>query len=138
MLPAFNELFGLGSNAMNHTQGTFVNASGIDPNDGAKVVFVWCRDKGPEDYALLGSGHVVGAIGRPPGIEVGQFSVTFLLPSGCSTDDIFVTDDKIGKEHLRGVTITPCLGVPGFRSEGTATPAARAGAANASHQQATS
>jgi hypothetical protein len=123
---------------MNAPQGTFVNVSGIDPNGGAKIVFVWCRDKGPEDYALLGSGHVVGAIGRPPGIQAGQFSVTFLLPSGCSTDDVCVTDDKIGNEHLRGVTITPCLGVPGFPSEGTATPAGPAGATNGSHQPATS
>jgi hypothetical protein len=123
---------------MNAPQGTFVNVSGIDPNDGAKIVFVWCRDKGPEDYVLLGSGHVVGAIGRPPGIQEGQFSVTFLLPSGCSTDDIFVTDDKIGKEHLRGVAITPCLGVPGFPSDGTATPVGHAGTTKASHQQATS
>jgi hypothetical protein len=122
---------------MNAPQGTFVNVSGIDPNGGAKIVFVWCCDKGPEDYALLGSGHVVGAIGRPPGIQAGQFSVTFLLPLGCSADDVFVTDDKIGNEHLRGVTITPCLGVPGFPSEETATPPGRAGA-NASHQQATS
>jgi len=38
---------------MNHTQGTFVNASGIDPNDGAKIVFVWCRDKGPEAKRLV-------------------------------------------------------------------------------------
>src|SRR5580704_2491716 len=125
---------------MNLTQGTFINVSGTDPNDGAKIVFVWCRDKGLEDYALLGSGHVVGAIGRPPGILVGQFSVTFLLPPGCSADDVFVTDDTNGKEHLRGVTVTPCMGLPGFRfeSEGTATPAVRAEATNACHQPATS
>jgi len=123
---------------MNLTQGTFFNVSGTDSNDGAKIVFVWCRDKGLEDYALLGSGHVVGAVGRPPGIMVGQYSVTFLLPPGCSADDVFVTDDTKGKEHLRGVTVTPCLGVPGFRSEATATPAGRVGATNASHQPATS
>jgi hypothetical protein len=79
-----------------------------------------------------------GAVGRPPGILVGQFSVTFLLPPGCSADDVFVTDDTKGKEHLRGVTVTPCLGVPGFRSEDTATPAVRTGATNASQQAATS
>jgi hypothetical protein len=123
---------------MNAPQGTFVNVSGIDPNDGAKIVFVWCRDKGPEDYALLGSGHVVGAIGRPLGIQAGQFSITLLLPSGCSTDDVFVTDDKIGKEHLRGVTVTPCSGVSGFRSEATATPVARVRATYGSHQIVTS
>jgi len=123
---------------MNPTQGAFINVSGTDPNDGAKIVFVWCHDKGPEDYALLGSAHVVGAVGRPPGIMVGQYSVTFLLPPGCSADDVFVTDDKKGNEHLRGVTITPCLSVSGFRSAGTVTPAVRAGAASASPQSATS
>jgi hypothetical protein len=123
---------------MNRPQGTFVNVSGIDPNDGAKIVFVWCRDKGLEHYALLGSGHVVGAIDRPPGIPIGQFSVTFLLPPGCSADDVLVTDDKNGTDRLRGVTVTPCLGVPGFRSEGTATPAVPAGATNPSQLPATS
>jgi hypothetical protein len=123
---------------MNLAQGTFISVSGTDPNDGAKIVFVWCRDKGPEDYALLGSGHVVGAVGCPPGIMVGQYSVTFLLPPGCSADDVFVTDDKTGKKHLRGVTVTPCLGVPGFRSEATATPSERVGATNGSYQPATS
>lgn len=105
-------------------QGAFVNVSGIDTNDGARIVFVWCRDKGPEDYALLGSGHVVGAVGcgRPPGVPAGQFSVTFLLPPGCSADDVFVTDDKTGKAHLPGVTVTPCLNVSGFQSEETVTP----------------
>ena len=95
---------------MNRAQGVFVNASGIDTNDGAKIIFVWCRNKGPEDYALLRSGHVVGAIGRPPGIAAGQFSVTFLLPPGCALDDVFVTDDKNGDQRLPGVTVTPCLG----------------------------
>ena len=121
---------------MDLSQGTFVNVSGIDANDGAKIVFVWCRDKGPEDYALLVSGHVVGAVGggRPPGVAVGQFSVTFLLPPGCSAADIFVTDDKNGNEHLLGVAVTPCLGVSGFQSEGTITPPVRVGTPNASPQ----
>ncbi|MES1179596.1 MAG: hypothetical protein ABUL43_00200, partial [Hyphomicrobium sp.] len=60
-------------------QGTFYNASGIDHNDGAKIVFVWGRD-GSGKHVLLGSGQIVGALGRPPGISVGQFSVTFPLP----------------------------------------------------------
>jgi hypothetical protein len=119
---------------MGTPHGTFINVSGVDPNDGARIVFVWCRDKGPEDYALLGSGHLVGAFGRPPGIQAGQFSVTLLLPAGCSADDVIVTDDKVGNEHLRGVTITPCLGVPQFPSEGAATAARHAGTTNASHQ----
>lgn len=121
---------------MNLLQGTFANASGIDPNDGVKTVFVWCHDKGPADYSLLASGHVVGAVAsaRPPGVPAGQFSVTFLLPPGCSAEDVFVTDDKNGKDHLCGVTITPCLGVSGFRSEGSVTPAVRAPATNGSPQ----
>lgn len=92
--------------------GVFFNVAGVDPNEGASVVFVWCRGKAAEDYALLGSSHVVGAVGStlPPGIVSGQFSVTFLLPPGCSAEDIFVTDDKNGSEHLPGVSITPCLG----------------------------
>jgi len=121
---------------MNLPRGTFADASGIDPNDGAKIVFIWCRDRGPEDYCLLGSGHVVGAVGsaRPPGVPAGQFSVTFLLPPGCSVEDVFVTDDKNGEDHLRGVTIKPCLGVPGFRSEASVTSAVRTQATNGSHQ----
>ena len=99
---------------MNLPEGTFVNVSGIDPNDGAKIVFVWCRDKGLEHYSLLGSGHIVGAIGRPPGILVGEFSITFQPPPRCYASDVFVTDDKNGNEHLRGVTVTPCLGVSGM------------------------
>lgn len=94
--------------------GRFVNASGVDPDEGANIVFVWCRNKGPEDYVLLGSGHVVRAVGsaRPPGILAGQFSVTFLLPPGCSEEDVFVTDDKNGKERLPDVKVTPCLTAP--------------------------
>lgn len=103
--------------------GVFFNVSGVDPNEGAKIVFVWCQGKAPDDYALFGSGHIVGAIGsaRPPGIPSGQFSVTFLLPPGRSADDIFVTDDKTGSEHLPGVSITPCLGVPRVQSGGAVT-----------------
>jgi hypothetical protein len=102
---------------MNLPRGNFVNVSGVDVTDGATVVFVWCRDKGPEVCTLLGSGHVVGAIGfaRPPGISIGQFSVTFLLPLGCSIEDVFVTDDKNGKDHLPGVTVTPCVNVSGVQ-----------------------
>jgi len=95
---------------MNLPQGNFVNVSGVDATEGAKVVFVWRREKGTEVYTLLGSGHVVDAAcpGRPPGISVGQFSVTFLLPPGCSVDDVFVTDDRNNKDHLPGVIVTPC------------------------------
>lgn len=116
--------------------GAFCNVSGVDPNAGAKIVFVWRRDKGPDDYVLLGSGHVVGACGRPPGIKIGQFSVTFPLPPGCSAEDLVVTDDTSGKEHLPGVTVTPCSASVGLKPGGTIVPvpALRAVATNASPQ----
>ncbi len=97
---------------MNLPQQVFVNVSGVDLNAGAAIVFVWCRNKGPTDYRLVGSGHIVDvpADVRPPGIQHGEYSVTFLLPSGCSVDDVFVTDDKNGNERLTGVTVTAGLG----------------------------
>jgi hypothetical protein len=100
---------------MNLPQQVFVNVSGIDPNDGATIVFAWCRNKGPEDYVLLGSGHIVNipAHARPHGIRAGQYSVTFLLPPGSSADDVFVTDDKSGSERLTGVTIAASRGNSG-------------------------
>ena len=91
--------------------GAFFNVSGIDPNDGAKIVFVWCRARGQDTDTLVGSGHVVGAGGGgglPPGIRVGQFSVTFELPAGCPDDSVVVTDDKSGKDFLPGVTLVAC------------------------------
>lgn len=119
-------------------QGQFVNVSGIDPHDGAKIVFVWCPNKGLENYALLGSGHVVGALASvlPPGIAAGQFSVTFLLPPGCDAEDVFVTDDVSGKQHLPDVTVTPCSGSSEIRSPAIAEPAdvsGSVGATNAIH-----
>jgi hypothetical protein len=102
---------------MHPPNGRFVNVSGIDPDEDANIVFVWCRNKGPEDYMLLGSGHVVraAASARPPGILPGQFSVTFLLPQGCSESDVFVTDDRNGKTRLSGVKVTPCINSPEFQ-----------------------
>jgi predicted nucleotidyltransferase len=93
---------------MNLPQQAFVNVSGIDPNEAATMVFVWCRDKGLEDYVLLGSGHVVNvpANARPPGIQAGQYSITFPLRPGCSIEDVFVTEDKSGSERLTGVTVS--------------------------------
>jgi hypothetical protein len=98
---------------------TFFRVSGIDSNDGARIVFVWCRNKGPDDYALLGAGHVVSGENflLLPGVSVGQFSVVFALPDGCSPDDVVVTDDKNGNEPLLGVALTPCLTPMGFRFE---------------------
>jgi len=103
---------------MNLPTGAFYNVSGIDPNEGAKTVFVWRRDKGTDDYALLGSGHVVGVLGRPPGIQQGQFSITFPLPPGCSAEDLVVTDDTSGKEPLPNVIRRPCSVVAEFKFGG--------------------
>lgn len=105
--------------------GTFLNVSGIDPNDGASIVFVWCRNKDREDPLLLSSGHVVGAI-HPPGIAAGQFSVTFPLPPGYSANDVFVTRDEGGKQALSNVTVLPCPAVASFQSGGAVTPVDRA------------
>lgn len=94
----------------------FYRASGVDPNDGAKIVYVWCRDKNQDSYTLIGSGYVVGGqAGLPPGIRAGQFCVVFILPPGCSADTIVVTDDKNGKEFLPNVSIIPCSTLAGFQ-----------------------
>ena len=110
--------------------GTFLNVSGIDPNDGASIVFVWCRNKGHEDPLLLISGQVVGAI-RPPGIAAGQFSITFPLPPGYSANDVVVTHDESGKQPLSNFTVVPCSAVASFQSGGTVTPVDRAVRASA-------
>jgi len=97
---------------MSLSQSMFVNISGIDTNKDANSVFVWGRREGSQDYELLGSGQVVGSVpgGRPPGISIGQYSVTVLLPAACSESDVFVTDDRSGRERLSGVSIRPCVG----------------------------
>ena len=92
------------------TPQNFVNISGIDQNEGASVVFVWRRHKGAGMHALLGTGHVVKGApdSRPPGVLAGQFCVTLPLPTGCSVDDVFVTDDMRGQERLRGIRVSAC------------------------------
>jgi hypothetical protein len=92
---------------MNAPGQVFYNASGIDSNDSARMVFVW-RVRGPDDWVLLGSGHLVGNLGRPKGIRAGQFSVTFALPAGCAADEIVVTDHSTSKMPLPSVIIRPC------------------------------
>lgn len=116
-LLTLDEAFNKWRYEMNLPRENFFNVSGIDPNHGAEIVFAWCRDPELDHCALLGSGNVVGSNSvRPPGVVAGQFSVTFLLPPGCREDEVFVTDDKNGKEHLPGVTLTACSGVSGLRS----------------------
>ena len=95
---------------MNPTAEAFCNASGIDPNERAKTVFVW-RAKGSDDYVLLGSGQVVQALGRPPGIQIGQYSITFPLPHGCSADEVVITDDTSGRAHLPSLLLRSCSAV---------------------------
>lgn len=112
--------------------GAFFQARGISPNVNVDVVFVWCRNKGPDDYMLLGSAHVVRANGRelPKGISPGQFNVTFLLPPGLSPANIVVTDDMSGKAFLADVTITPCSGLASLRAGAMISPAVSAVRAN--------
>lgn len=99
----------------------YFNVSGVDQYEGAERVFVRYRNGNPDGDILLGSGRVVcvGVGILLPGIQVGQFSVTFLLPDGCSADNIVVSRDKSGKELLSGVTITRCLIRAEARSGGT-------------------
>lgn len=98
----------------------YFNVSGVDPNEGADIVFVRCRDKNPDYDLILGSGHVViaGACAHLPGVQAGQFSITFPLPDGCAAENIVVTRDKGGKDLLSGVTLTPCLISATFQSGG--------------------
>jgi hypothetical protein len=88
----------------------FFNVSGVDSNPGATIVFVWCRDKNTDKHVLVGSGHVVGEFGcgRPPGVPIGQFSITFPLPAGCSVADVFLTNDHESDGHLSTFVITAC------------------------------
>lgn len=87
----------------------FFQVSGIDADKAASMVFVWCRAGKQDDYALVGSGHVVRADGAlPPGIQVGQFSVVFSLLSSYSADEIVVTDDRNDKQFLPNVSVINC------------------------------
>jgi len=104
--------------------GEYFNVSGIDPYEGAETVFVRYRNDNPEGGVLLGSGRVVcvGSSGLLPGVQAGQFSITFLLPDGCSADHVVVSRDRSGEEPLSGVTLTRCLIRTGTRSGGTIIP----------------
>jgi hypothetical protein len=103
--------------------GQFVNVSGINPHDGARRVFVWCRDKALENIVMLGSASVIGEdrCGFLPGIEVGQFSVTVALPIGCAADAIFVTDENNCKVPLPNMAVKPCFLSAGSESGGSIT-----------------
>jgi hypothetical protein len=84
------------------------NVSGIDPNPEARDVFVWHHDRATDRYSLLGSGRIVGGPGSvvPPQVVRGQYRVTVATGGAVSSDDIYVTDDRSGKNFLSNVTIT--------------------------------
>lgn len=97
--------------------GSFFRVSGIDPNDGAKMAFVWCRTANQDSFSLVASAHIVGAdTVRPPGIRPGQFSVAFLLPSHCLADTIIATDDIDEQRSLPNVVVEKCPTPQGFHS----------------------
>lgn len=102
--------------------GGYFNVSGIDQNEDADTIFVRYRSGIPDDDILLGSGGVVGGDSLLPGVQVGQFSITFLLPDGCPADDIVVSRDLGGTELLSDVTLTRCLIGADARSGGTIIP----------------
>jgi hypothetical protein len=87
----------------------YVSVSGIDQNEDAETIFVRHCNGNPEDALLLGAVSGVGGSHLLPGIQVGQFSITFLLPDGCSADNIVVSRDKSKTELVSGVTITRSL-----------------------------
>jgi hypothetical protein len=117
----------------------YFNVSGIEQNEDTETVFIRYRNGDPDDDIFLGAGRVVGVGGCSllPGIQAGQFSITFRLPDGGSVDNIVVSRDKNGTELLSDVTITRCLIRAEARSGGTIIPGnspVRAGATNvASH-----
>lgn len=89
--------------------GPYINVSGVDHSEQPSQIYVWCRAEGRNSYALVETGHAIGAKDvRPPGIHVGQFSITFRLPAGCAADSLFVTSDKDATELLRDVAVTRC------------------------------
>jgi hypothetical protein len=98
-----------GANDQRAMDGYF-NVSGTDRNEGASTVFVMCRSAASDGYVQLGSGHIVGANGAfvPPGVQAGQYSVTFRLPEGCAPSSIGVRDDKNDKAFLKDVKVIPC------------------------------
>lgn len=101
--------------------GSFFRVSGIDPNDGAKMAFVWCRVENQDGLVLIASAHIVGVdTVRPPGIHPGQFSVAFLLPHNCQADTIIATDDTDEQRALANVVIEKCTTPQGFHSDGMA------------------
>lgn len=89
--------------------GGYFNVSGLVGDDAPSDIFVWCRSKGAADYALIDTGQAVSpADVRPPGISVGQFSVTFLLPPDCAIESLIVTSDRDVTAPLSNLVVTPC------------------------------
>ena len=117
---------------MQNAQQNYFNAAGVDPNPGAKLIYVWCQDRQAGNSVLIGSGHIVTLPGdsRPPGIQLGQFSVTFPLPKNCSASDITLTDDSATGGGLTNFVLTACSG-GGVIHPGGDVPSAGARAGNA-------
>lgn len=89
----------------------YLSVSGVDPNEGATTVYVWRRDPAEkEGRVLVGSAPLVPAemATRLPGIQPGEFRVTFPTPKGCSASDIIVTDDLLKEEPLSNIAVVPC------------------------------
>jgi hypothetical protein len=99
--------------------GAYFTASGVCTNKKARMVFVWCADKSCDARLLIGSGHTVNpdVCYVPPGIRNGQFRVTFILPDGCSEEDVIVTDDNSDGAALTGITVKPCSTRTVFRRD---------------------
>ncbi|WP_421695922.1 hypothetical protein [Aestuariivirga sp.] len=97
---------------MQTSQQSYFNVAGVNPNPGANIVYIWCHDRVADSYVLIGSGHIVTQLerGRPPGIQVGQFSVTFPLPAEFSASDVSLTDDSASEGRLERFTLTACSG----------------------------
>ncbi|MDI9847744.1 hypothetical protein QM467_06715 [Rhodoblastus sp. 17X3] len=92
--------------------GSLYAVKGVDLREGAKTVFVWRRLDAEPKFSLLGS----GAISRPQAAAnqsaAGAFSVTIMLPDGCSHNDVVVTDDVATDEFLPNVSLVPAVKVP--------------------------
>ena len=83
----------------------FYTASGVDLRGGA----------GPDDCVLLSSGRMVAAHSRPKGIQAGQFTIPFAVPTGRAADEVVVSDAANSKARLPAVIGGPCPPVFEFK-----------------------
>jgi hypothetical protein len=87
--------------------------TGVDSRPGAQSVFVWRRLESEPKFALLGSGAIANEQDgeSPPG----TFAVTVMLPFGCRSQDVVVTDNVASEDFIADVLLTPADAVSGFR-----------------------